>query len=348
MDKKKIMEKFLSVVDTVYGKYTEPTTSARWKPKPYTDNKSRYLWTDAYGVCNFLTLYYEFGSTRFLDQADALIDDVHNVLGKDRKAQNRLADSTEEHPLRGGLRIGKIDPEDSPDGDGQYFHYLTKWAFALNRMSMARKEKRYNDWAIDLIKAIHSKFIYRTSEGTLRMVWKMSIDLKRPAVRSEGNLDPFDGYVTYRLVQESASDPNVLQKELKDMESMVMNKYKRYTSDDPLDLGEALWISHWYPEEDWSKFISSRSLKSLEGLWSMGYFNAHPKYRLAFREFGTTIGVQVHPHASQDWKNRVEQLHTFWSEFLFKRDSDISPVMFCTSLNPGIFWKSYPDNKKLH
>lgn len=36
------------------------------------------------------------------------------------------------------------------------------------------------------------------------MRWKMSVDLSRPWVRSEGNLDPIDGYVTYRLVQEAA------------------------------------------------------------------------------------------------------------------------------------------------
>lgn len=30
----------------------------------------------------------------------------------------------------------------------------------------------------------------------------MSIDLSRPAVPSEGNLDPFDCYVTYRLLDE--------------------------------------------------------------------------------------------------------------------------------------------------
>lgn len=33
----------------------------------------RYLWTDAFGVCNFLTLAVETGDRTYLGQADALI-----------------------------------------------------------------------------------------------------------------------------------------------------------------------------------------------------------------------------------------------------------------------------------
>lgn len=36
-----------------------------------------------------------------------------------------------------------------------------------------------------------------------------------------------------------------------------------------------------------------RSLDALEGLWAGGYFRAPERYRLAFREFGTTLGVQA-------------------------------------------------------
>ena len=34
---------------------------------------SRYLWTDAFGVCNYITLAAETGERRYLEQADALI-----------------------------------------------------------------------------------------------------------------------------------------------------------------------------------------------------------------------------------------------------------------------------------
>jgi hypothetical protein len=89
------------------------------------------LWTDAFGVCNYITLYCETKEQQYLDQADILINDVHDTLGKDRKLQSRLDGATDQDPLKGGLRIGKADPEGTRDGDGQYFHYLTKWMYCL-------------------------------------------------------------------------------------------------------------------------------------------------------------------------------------------------------------------------
>ena len=51
---------------------------------------------------------------------------------------------------RGGLRIGKPHSEGHLDGDGQYFHYLTKWAFALDRMSLACGDPKYHRWAVQV------------------------------------------------------------------------------------------------------------------------------------------------------------------------------------------------------
>lgn len=55
-----------------------------------------------------------------------MVKDVHDVLGKSREGTARLGAATDEHPTLGGMRIGKSDPEGTSDGDGQYFHYLTK------------------------------------------------------------------------------------------------------------------------------------------------------------------------------------------------------------------------------
>jgi len=323
-------------MDQVYGPYK---FGSQWIPKPYADNKSRYLWTDAFGVCNYITLFNETGQSHFLAQADALIKNVHDVLGKDRRGQRRLNSASDEHPLRGGLRIGKVDPEGEPDGDGQYFHYLTKWMFALNRMALARKDVRYNNWAVELAQAIHPHFVQRPDSARPRMHWKMSIDLSRPLVPSEGNLDPFDGYVTYRLLQQSSEDKTVLSNEVATLEKIVQSKYESYSSDDALDLGEALWITHWFLGERWSSTVSSRSFCALERLWNDGYFQMNSALRLAFREFGTTIGVQV--NGNLKWRDRVEQQHEFWSKRIFSRDRDITPVMYCSSLNPGVFSAYY-------
>jgi len=331
------LELFQNVMNEVYGSYTGPN----WKPKPYKEGKGRYLWTDAFGVCNFLTLFYETKDSKYIEQADALIKDVHDVLGKDRQGNKRLDGATNEEPLKGGLRIGKVDPEGTPDGDGQYFHYLTKWMFALNRMSIVKNDMKYNDWAIQLAKAIHPRFVYKTAKNELHMYWKMSIDLSRPAVKSEGNLDPYDGYITYRQLQERATDKDILKKEIEDMASMVRAKFPYYRSNDPLDLGEALWLSHFYLDAEWAQTVAKRSAEMLEYLWKAGEFEENERYRLAFREFGTTLGVQVNQYASKEWQKRVDILHKFWTPRVYTRDRDITPVMFCSSLIPGTFDKHF-------
>ena len=52
-------------------------------------------------------------------QAEKLVQEVHDVLGRQRDGSTRLGDATDAAPLLGGLRIGKADPEGAPDGDGE-------------------------------------------------------------------------------------------------------------------------------------------------------------------------------------------------------------------------------------
>jgi len=346
-----------ALMDSVYGP-CPPGTIHTWQPKPLADNRGRYLWTDAFGVCNFITLACETGKPHYLDQADKLINAVHNTLGRDRHKGHRLGSATDESPTLGGLRIGKVHPEGHPDGDGQYFHYLTKWAFALNRMSIARGEPKYNNWAVDLLKAAHPNFVHRDGGKNAhpRMFWKVSVDMKRPAVPSEGNLDPFDGLVTCSILRGAHSsverdsstpeDSSILSQEEADFREMVDAKWPRYHSMDPLDLGEALWLAHWaLPEnETWADAVSGRSLGHLEELWQDGYFDEPSGFRLAFREFGTTLGVQVNPMAdASKWVSRVDALHEFWGSRATDRDSDITPVMMSASLVPGVWNIKYHD-----
>src|SRR5512146_3238058 len=109
----------------------------------------RYLWTDAFAVCSFVALERIARSGRHLAAARDLVDRVHHTLGRHRADDGRsgwlsgLAGAeAEDHPTRGGLRIGKplaergegevADPELEWERDGQYFHYLTKWMVALD------------------------------------------------------------------------------------------------------------------------------------------------------------------------------------------------------------------------
>lgn len=59
------LEKFRQVMDDVYGPADD---ISKWAPKPYKEGKGRSLWTDAFGVCNFLTLFYETGETKYRQQ----------------------------------------------------------------------------------------------------------------------------------------------------------------------------------------------------------------------------------------------------------------------------------------
>ena len=81
---------------------------------PATSVPRRYLWTDAFAVCNFLGLYQERGDEEFKDLALQLVEQVHRVLGRHRHDDTRsgwISGLDEEnarlHPTLGGLRIGK-------------------------------------------------------------------------------------------------------------------------------------------------------------------------------------------------------------------------------------------------
>lgn len=114
------------------------------------------------------------------------------------------------------MRIGKNLPERGRgepfderlewERDGQYFHYLTKSMHALDQVSRATGQPRFNLWARELAEVAHRAFSLGDSRGGRRLVWKMSIDLSRPLVRSMGQHDALDGWITSVQVQRTAAD----------------------------------------------------------------------------------------------------------------------------------------------
>eukprot|EP01084_Bolivina_argentea_P263938 446924_1 len=353
-----VITEFIEVMDHVYGAY--PNNNAKWKPKGYKKTQPRYLWTDAFGVVNYLTLYVYTKNEQYLNQALILVDEVHNTLGKTRDYKKRLGNSTTDHPILNGLRIGKIgDESETMDGDGQYFHYNTKWLFALNRVSLITGDLKYNKWAIEMAKNIFPKFVdYKTNKKRPRMYWKLNINLDKILVNSEGNLDPLDGYITYKLLQELNNDKsdNIidLTEEISIFKQMIDRKVPYYDSSDTLDLGEACWISHWYlNEEQWAKRIALKSLENLNQLNLKGQFDQPSYYRLAFREFGTTLGtqclyynsdkIQIIKSLSEPFHDKiVPKLLTFWKrKNIYQRDNDITPMMYCSSILPGVWNKNF-------
>jgi hypothetical protein len=134
-------------------------------------NGLRYLWTDAFGVVLLVSLYAELQERRYLEQAESVVAEVDRVLGRDR-----------------GIRIGE-----APDRDGQYFHYLAMWLYAL--ALLGRHIPDYAQKGVDLVRQIHDAFVL-PGRG---VIWKMNEDLSAPYPGyGFGALDAFDGYVSYR------------------------------------------------------------------------------------------------------------------------------------------------------
>ena len=224
---------------------------------PPTMQPRRYLWTDAFAVCNFLALWKASRDIRFRDLAILLVEQVHGTLGRHRADDQRRgwisglheADGSS-HPTAGGLRIGKkfperpasepYDPDLEWERDGQYLHYLTKWMHALCRVSAATGETRPAVWASELAEAAWRGFAIDDGK---RLVWKATIDLSRPLVSSMGHHDPLDGYITVREVmwhlQHAGVNSQKLDSELQGFHAICRDK--DWTTSDPLGLGGLLF-----------------------------------------------------------------------------------------------------------
>ena len=297
--------------------------AARTGLSPVEKTPRRYLWTDAFAVCNFLELYQRKNDAAYRQLALDLVDQVHNVLGRHRSDDMRTGwisgldeEEGKKHPTRGGLRIGKTLNERKPsepyddrrewDQDGQYYHYLTKWMHALNRASSVTGCMTFNQWAVELAKTAHDRFSYSLPSGRRRMVWKMSIDLSYPLVSSMGQHDPLDGYITYLQLQAAAAADvdergrSVLRDEIAEMTSIC--EEQNWSTSDPLGigglLGDAFKIGQLIFRKNLDEIrllemLIDASLPSLETFAGQQPFQLPADHRLAFRELGLCIGLEA-------------------------------------------------------
>lgn len=275
----------------------------------------RYLWTDAFAVCNFLGLHRATGEERYGAAARQLLEAVHHSLGRHRADDPRsgwlsgLTDRAgEAHPTKGGPRIGKTLPERGPrepadahlewDRDGQYFHYLTKWMHALDQMARWTGEAKYATWASELLLVAHRAFAYTARDGaTRRMFWKMSIDLARPLVASMGQHDPLDGLVRSLQLEATAgrlgADTTVFTAPRADFASMLAPG--GYVTDDPLGIGGLLVDAHALHQLGREDALRDELLASaaagLRHYAASGEHAGRAEARLAFRELGLAIGL---------------------------------------------------------
>lgn len=350
----------------------------------------RYLWTDAFAVCNFLELYRRTGDEKYKKLALVLVDQVHHVLGRHREDDPRkgwisgLSEREgEDHPTKGGLRIGKELYEREPgepfdeslewERDGQYYHYLTRWMHALNRVSQTTGDMTHNRWAMELAKTAHAAFTYEPPlGGQKRMYWKMSIDLSRPLVPSMGQHDPLDGFITYSELQATAPrDPRWpgLNEEIADMANICEGK--DWITDDPLGIGGLLCDAYrvaqlvlggHFGRTDLLLILLGSSEASLKTYLEGNPLDLPAEGRLAFRELGLSIGLRAverlresvaqKPHLFKG-KHLLslidsllrhaplsEKIEEFWLEQRnresdgWNENRDINMVMLATSLDP--------------
>jgi len=310
----------------------EATAAAAALMQAFADNTGltaegpgrRYLWTDAFAVCNFLALQRRTGQARYLELALRLVARVHHVLGRHRADDSRTGwlsglgeQAGEEHPTHGGLRIGKklaerrpgepFDEQTEWERDGQYFHYLTRWMHALDLVARSTRQARYNLWARELAEVAHRSFVYGApAEGRGRMFWKMSIDLSRPLVASMGHHDPLDGFLTCVEMQGTAARLSAapkgpgLQQESADFASMIHSR--DLATADPLGLGgllmDASRVAQLMATEafEGEQLMDALFVAAQQGLshYSRQTDLRQPaSRRLAFRELGLAIGLSA-------------------------------------------------------
>ena len=318
-----------SIIATIMTEFADRTGLAASARPP-----RRYLWSDAFAVCNFLELFRRTGRERYLQDALTLVKQVHTVLGRHREDDRRsgwISGLSEQegmqHPTQGGLRIGKEMNERGPEEafdehlewerDGQYFHYLTKWMHALDSLARVTGNSTYNRWALECARTAYARFTHMPwTGGPKRLHWKMSIDLSRPLVPSTGQHDPLDGLITYSQIQMTAAKfsgapfESPLAGEIADLTAMCEGT--DLVTDDPLGIGNLLTDAYRL-----SQLIISGNLRDSERLVSLirdaersldafaptSHLNAPADYRLAFRELGLSIGL----HAVGKMQKTIDQ-----------------------------------------
>lgn len=292
------------------------TQKLRWmEDRQIWPNGLRYLWTDAFGLVLYLSLYRDTRDTSWLARAEWLVDEVYRVLGRDK-----------------GLRIGEEEGR-----DGQYYHYLAMWIYALTCFGKIQPE--YRDKAITLVRQIHSCFVIPDTG----VIWKMEEDLSGPYPGyGLGAMDAFDGYVAYKLL-----DPVILADEIEEMRRLMEQSYSTLFIDQDLGLGMMLWLCHFFPDEEWAVYQREQSLRHLGRLWidPPGYFCRQAGWKImkfAFTNYGISLGLQ----ACDQWPDRVDKLNSFFESYKSGDEYDtnaITHVMACTSHYPGLFIKSAED-----
>ena len=209
------------------------------------------------------------------------------------------------------------------------------WLYALS--VLARVMPDYRRKSIDLVHQIHPAFVM-PGRG---VIWKMKEDMSSPYPGfGFGALDAFDGYVSYRCLDE-----NALAREIADMRALIDATAMGLRVTQDLGLGMMLWLTHFFPAEPWAVAQRRYSLAMLDQMWREdGYFCREPDLayvKFAFTNYGVSIGLQ----SVQAMTKQVLRLNSFFDHYQSGDEYDreaITHVMACSSHFPGYLIRGFP------
>jgi hypothetical protein len=331
----------------------------------------RYLWTDAFAVCNFIELFERTGNELYRQCATDLIDQVHQVLGRYRADDHRRGwisglddDAGKRHPTIGGLRIGKPLRERQPsepvderlewDRDGQYFHYLTKWMHALCRAVVISGHRAHAKEALELAEVAFKGFFRKSaSDDVIGIYWKMSTDLSRPLTLAMGLHDALDGFLTFREVQHVVSKTNA--KTSNDLTAAVKSlsnlcRSSDWGTSDHLGIGGLLFdacrlaqLPRWHDDDALLDAIENAYNDGVRAFVASRLLTRPVSQRLAFRELGLAIGLKAIPIILDPTKHAMTSDRGFpQSSHLSLADEIIKTWLPCAQSPDGL-WQAHED-----
>lgn len=351
----------------VYGDWDAPDFEQCW-PRPLPpdeagpgqglsgDVQRRYLWIDAFGVLNFVTLAHRAFERGDLDRrevylrsAERLVQSTRMCLGnppltKDGKASQFSMQKSAATGEYRGLRIGKTrDSQKSDPGmelDGMYWHYLDKWIFAETRLAQERRAVPAG--ALQLVKDVHPAFLQRDAGGKPRgLYWKLNIDLSviSGQERTGPKGDALSGWVVYQVVNRAAQEAasQGIQTELAELRDLALRYLQQgmHVSGDPLGYGLIWWELQFLPPSA-ASVVRDAMRKLAPAALDVRHGRALP-----FRLYGGILGAklsgdaEVARLAETALKEMVDQeMSTRCGQ---EPHSAINKVMFCTALDPWAF-----------
>lgn len=278
------------------------------------DPSIRYLWTDALAVQCCFALAHLTDDDNYVKNGLDLIDRVHRRLGQFRPDDRRtgwisgLSEAEgSRHPTAGGLRIGKrlperksgepYDPQLEWDRDGQYFHYLTRWFHALLQTFGETGEKKYANWAAELLQA-SGKFLKDS-----HIYWKMNTDLSAHSIESMGAHDPLEGLVCVMSAIEALPEKEKTLDSFHRKMKKICRGMEWHTTD-ALGIGgllintartaELALAGREVPEPAKPRRLYSDGLSGAGAFVKQVYSPKRPaESRLAFRECGLSLGIRI-------------------------------------------------------